>query len=324
MKLVYLFVFVFLLILHLSCQNDEMVDPTAELHTRLVAVELSVHQTTVNQYEIPDPEIHPAFFGAELSLQLNDFPAGIIPSDLTKDGDTIFTYNEIPLVKETRSKVVIFRDGSSETLIEDLTPDGVNPLYLLSETPADNQSILSRTVIKNDRIHVYNRQNELILDEVYPKQDFSEFLDTLNVFVSKESVSMKIRTEDYILPAGVSKTILADGRVRMEQSLNEVPNPYAKSANVAQMKAVAVMDETLTKTLSFELYSNQKLIHQKTFVYEQDSKLINYSGDVVLSENPRSIESLTLQSDKKGEPVIFRIRTLYHKNQMIVFSDTTQ
>ena len=84
------------------------------------------------------------------------------------------------------------------------------------------------------------------------------------------------------------------------------------------------MDETLTKTLSFELYSNQKLIHQKTFVYEQDSKLINYSGDVVLSENPRSIESLTLQSDKKGEPVIFRIRTLYHKNQMIVFSDTTQ
>lgn len=305
-----------ILILQWSCQkDDEMNPPTTDPVVNPVVLEVNVHQTTIDQYELPDEELHAGFMGAHLRNLAAQKYHGIIRLRKSGESDTVFTYDEIPLIRETRSKIIVYADGTSESLLEDLTPEGVNPLYNLTETPPGPELLLSKTHLKDGHLKVYNKRNELVIDEVYPEYDMKEFLDSLQHYIQVGNTSQKRMPITGINPIGLNRLKLMDGTVKLEQQLDVQPSGGEALHAFSPVKAVAVMNDEMTQTLRFELHGQEQLLHRKVFEYEDSYLLTNYINGKEFSSNPRTIESLTLQLSKDGDPVIYRSKTYYHRNQ---------
>lgn len=304
-----------------SCQKAEWMDSQGDPSSSEVVMEVNIHQTIIDQYEEPDPELHADFIGNELKSVLSANRLKV-SSNSSEYVDTIFTYEEIPLIRETRSQIKVYEDGRSEMQLEDLTPEGINTLYQLTETPPDNEMILSKTLIKDGRMKVYNKNNELMLDDEYPESNLRGFVDSLQQLCSVGESASKVKGLYSKAPPGVKFTSIGNGRVRIEQEISGTPPGQAMFAPGTSLRAVAELDEKMSQTVKFEIFSNQQLIHRKTFEYEDNSRLKNYVGNNAISDNPRTILSETLQLNKVGRPVIYRSTTLYHVNSTVLKSKT--
>jgi hypothetical protein len=291
---------------------------TADSVVNPVVLEINVHQTSIDQYEVPDEELHSDFMGAYLKSLAGHTFHGKLRQKLSGENDTVFTYDEIPLIRETRSKILVYADGTSETQLEDLTPEGVNPLYNLTETPPESKHLLSKTLLKEGHLKVYNKHNELLIDELYPEYNMKEFLDSLQYYVQFGGNSPKRMPLSGIDPIGLNRLALSDGTVLLEQQLGVQPSGVEALHALSPIKAVAVMNDEMTRTLRFELHGHDQLLHRKVFEYEDSYLLTNYVNGKEFSSNPRSIESMTLQLSKEGNPVIYRSKTFYHSNQSVL------
>ncbi|MDX9747586.1 MAG: hypothetical protein RBT57_03700 [Paludibacter sp.] len=312
------FIIYLCLMLHLSCQEADVNDVDATVTLPGLALEVLIHQVSIDQYEEPDPEIHAAFISNESTFSRVADTRLKIRAGQATSVDTVFTYDEIPLVRETRTQLLVYNDGTSETMIEDLTPEGINPLYTLTEMPPGDEMILSRTIIKNGKMQIFNKKNELVSEEVYPENNLKEFVDSLLRFTSSEEGMMKVKLESQFMPEGIRKNRQADGTIQLIQELT-TSHPMAGSNAVAlPLKAVATLNEEMTRTHSFALYRGDQLIHRKWYEYEPDKLLGNYRGTEMISENPRSVNAETLQFNAHGDPVIFRSKTYFRANQTII------
>lgn len=310
------FVFIFLALL-CSCQPEDEMGPTAgDPVSREILMEMNVHQTTVDQYEQPDEELHADFMSNSLRLLMNRGDVLASRNQTSGVSDTIFSYHEIPLIRETRSKFLIFGDGSSEALLEDITPDGINPLYSLSEVPCGDDMIISRTHIKNGRLRIYDKKNTLLVDEAYPDDNLKNFVDSVLQFYHSGDGSQKVSNFTDWISKGISRKNLPDGTVVLEQELGSMPSTVQAVLSAGPMKAVTRLNEEMTRTLQFELYSGTQLMHRKSYEYEESGFLKNYVNGKVVSTSPKSINSETIQlSGDNGKPVIYTSRTVYHRNQ---------
>lgn len=312
------FIIYLCLILNLSCQEADVKDVGGTVTLPGLALEVLIHQVSIDQYEEPDPVIHAAFISNESAFSREVATRSGSRAGQSTSVDTVFTYDEIPLVRETRTKLFVYNDGTSETLIEDLTPEGINPLYTLTEMPPGDEMIISRTIIKNGKVKTFNKKNELVSEEVFPENNLKEFVDSLLLYSSVEEGMMKVKPERQFFPEGIRKDRQADGTVQLVQELIS-SSPMAGSNIVAlPLKAVATLNEEMTRTLSFELYRGTQLIHRKQYEYEPDRLLGNYRGTELISENPRSVNAETLQFNAQGNPVIFRTKTYFRANQTII------
>ncbi|KAB2831770.1 MAG: hypothetical protein F9K10_00040 [Paludibacter sp.] len=319
MKKLYTCIVCLILILQWSCQKEEGANPLAEdSASNPVRFEINVHQTSIDQYETPDEKLHADFMGVQLKSLLAQNARSIRRHSFSEGNDTVFTYDEIPLIRETRSRILVFADGTSETQLEDLTPDGINPLYTLTETPPASGQFLSRTHIKDGRLKVYNKQNELLIDEVYPEQNLNEFLDSLQYYVQLGDKAQKVMSLPVTNAVGLRRMQQPDGTVMLEQQLGTMSAPVNALPVSSSLKAITIMNDELTRTLRFELHGNQQLIHRTVFVYEDSYLLNNYVNGKEYSSNPRTVESLTLQLSPDGDPVFYRSKTLYHRYQTVL------
>lgn len=306
------------LILQWSCQKEDGMDPTAgDPASSGILMEINVHQTTIDQYELPDEELHAAFISNEVRLLIHKRGVPASKNRTTGSVDTIFSYHEIPLLRETRSKFLIYDDGSSETYLEDITPEGVNPLYSLTEVPRSGDMVISRTHIKEGRLKIYDKNNKLLVDEAYPDDNLKVFVDSVLQFLPTSDSGHKILSLVNRLPPGVSRVNLPDGNVQLEQQLGTIPASVQAMSGAEPLKAVALMNEFMNQTLKFELYSGSQLIHRKSFEYEESGWLKNYANGKEISANPRRIVSQTIQLSGEGVPVIYTTTTVYHRNQTL-------
>jgi hypothetical protein len=309
-----------LFILQWSCQKDEYPGSTTDPPSSAIALEVKIHQITIDQYEKPDQELHPGFVTNEIQAMLQAYSGVHNRNFSSSQTDTVFSYDEIPLVRETRTHLMVYEDGKSETITEDLTPEGINPLYTLTEMPPGDDMVLSRTIIKNGRIQVFNKQNDLLLDEAYPENNLREFLDSLMQFSQPVGKGSKIKSSLKAFPEGMSRIVQGNGTVKIVQEMQTMPQAGQWPDATAAMKAVAVMNDEMTRTLKFELFSGNQLIHRKQYLYEEDALLGNYRDECKISDNPRCVVSETLQLSKTGIPVIFKTRTFYRRNQTFLIS----
>lgn len=312
------FIIYLCLMLHLSCQEADVNDVSSTVNLPEIALEFLIHQVSIDQYEEPDPVIHAAFISNESTFSPGAEAHFKGRSSQSESIDTVFTYDEIPLIRETRTHLLVYSDGSSETTMEDRTPEGINPLYLLTEMPPGDEMIISRTVIKNGRMQVFNKMNELVFEDSYPENNLKEFIDSLLIYALAEEGMMKVAREEQSMPDGIRRVRKADGTIQLVQELRMTAPMAGGSISGSPLKAIATLNEEMTRTLTFELYSGNQLIHRKRYEYESDKLLGNYLGTEKLSENPRSVDAETLQLNAQGNPVIFRSKTYYRANQTIV------
>lgn len=312
-------IFFVTLTLQWSCQQVDGLDPTAgDPPLSTVMMEMELHQTTMDQYVVPNEEQHADFISSDLiSLMAQKGMSGIKKRS-DDQADTIFSYHEIPLIRETKTNLLIYQDGRSEMILEDLTPNGINPLYLLTETPPENTMLLSRTHIKDGRLKIYDKNNDLMVDEVYPEENLKDFTDSLLRFLSTSNQSKINSLRDSKLPPGIHRVALPDGTVQIEQLLGSMPASVHAVTGSEPLKAIAVLNEEMNKTLKFEVYSGRQLIHRKTFEYEESNWLKNCVNEKEFSVNPKLTESETLQMSAEGIPVIYTSKTVYHRHRFLV------
>ncbi len=296
-----------------------MNDVNSTVNLPEIALEVLIHQVSIDQYEEPDPVIHAAFISSESAFIPRADTRFRGQAQQSSSIDTVFTYDEIPLIRETRTQLLVYSDGTSETTMEDRTPEGINPLYMLTEMPPGDEMIISRTIIKNGLMQVFNKKNELVFEESYPENNLKDFIDSLLQYTKAEEGIMNIKKDDQSIPEGIRKNRQADGTVQLVQELSTGTPAGGSSISGLPLKAIATLNEEMTRTLTFELYSGNQLIHRKRYEYEPDKLLGNFLGNERLSENPRSVEAETLQFNAQGKPVIFKNSTYYRVNQTIVF-----
>ena len=312
------FIIYLCLMLHFSCQEADMNDVAGTVNLPEIALEVLIHQVSIDQYEEPDPVIHAAFISNESAFVPGADARFRGHVSQSASIDTVFTYDEIPLIRETRTQLLVYSDGTSETTMEDRTPEGVNPLYMLTEMPPGDEMIISRTIIKNGWIQVFNKKNELVFEESYPGNNLKDFIDSLLHYARADEGIMHVKGDNQSMPEGIRRNRQADGTVQLIQELGMSSPMAGSSISGAPLKAIATLNEEMNRTLTFELYSGNRLIHRKRYEYETDKLLGNYIGTDKLSENPRSVEAETLQFNAHGKPVIFSNSTYYRVNQTIV------
>ena len=311
-----------------SC-NQEIED--IAITNQGVAMEIFTHSTTINQIEYLQMDLHCAFLSPDLIVQLEKNP--FLKQKLRKTSqeieDTIFSYDEIPLIRETKTQTIIFNDGRSEYYSEHLTPFEQNPLYQLTVSPEPEGCRISKTVLKDGFLSMYNVKNELIVKESYPNDNLKEFLDTMRVFVEMtiEKCKMKfahkafkIRSIQQYLDVGGKVSELPNGNTLIEFPMQSTSSSNEDGYKISGLlKSRLELNPGMTKTLRFEIFKGDYLIHRKLYTYRDTEMLKNFYDKEIIIENPESIESEILFTNAQGIPVIRHSKEFFYRNQSLYY-----
>lgn len=301
-----------------ACQPEDWVDVGVQSISSDTIMSYIVRQVTIDQYESLDPEKHAEFMTDALSCLMHESSRQNLCCISQQDDSLVkCEYDEIPVVSEIRMKWVAYKDGNSELVVENLIPEGNNPLMLLVENPRSEEVAIARLVISSGKMKVFNKKNKLLVEDDCPAISMTSFVDAFVAYTQEEA---DIRQKRLVKTGGhndFNSTTQNDTTIKIEKAVksNSFLSHFPVLASIN--KAVAVMNHDLTKILRFELYANRQLIHRKVFFYQDDNLLFNFNKFRKVSENPRLIDAATLFFTSEGKPYIYRIRTLYHSNQLI-------
>lgn len=308
-----------------SCNNY---DPEIDLKKdREIAMEVYSHSTVIDQFEYLQSGVHDEFLHPEILSQLDKDPflKQKLRVSSTEESDTIFSYDEIPQIRESTSYTCIYQDGTLESSIDHLTPFAANTVFQLNENPPSEKTRISKTIIENGYLKIYNNEGELITQESYPVSDMKEFLDTMKMYVqlSKENVNEDEENNAQIIRAsvknnnkGINISRLPNGNVVLEFSLQEMPAEMTGLCKVPDiLNSRTELSEDMSKTLKFELFNGEYLIQRKVYTYNNRENLRNFHHDEVIGENPEFIESESLMLNSKGFPVLHHTKEFFNQNQ---------
>jgi len=316
-----------------SCSNSDAEFSSPNQRDKNIAMEVYTHSTVIDQAEYLQIGLHDEFLHPEIVAQLDSDPflRQRLRNSATEANDTIFSYDEIPLVREVKSYTCIFSDGTLQSTTDYPTSFEANTLYQLNENPPSEATRISRTVEKDGSLKMYNTRGELIAEELFPVTGMKEFIDTMKIYVQKckekfvdNEVTnvMNLPGAGKKLPAGCSISRLSNGNMILELDLQSIaPETMSDPRISGVLKSRTEMSEDMTKTLKFELFRGDYLIQRKKYVYNDKSVLRNIYLDGFLNENPESIESESLMLNSKGFPVLHHTKEFFYRNQTFYHFD---
>jgi hypothetical protein len=313
----------------LSCNNygNEISEISA---LNQIAMEVKCHYTLTEKMVYLNELEHPDFLTPELTnIILKDHFLHARAKKTDPDSDSIFSFSEIPFITEIKSDTKIYFSGKSDIIIDDLTPVGVNPLYLLSENPTDESTRIRRTLIKDGLMIAYNGRGEKVVCSTYELPDMKEFIDTLTVYLNNikqetdPTALLKVRS----LYAGLIQThpkinILKspDGNIILEtETVTDSGSILSQStfSTSDKLRSVTELDPEMNKTLRFELYQGNQLLERRIFTYAYLQEFQGlYKGKMII-ENPMTIENEKLTFNSDGKPMLRKSSQYFVQNQII-------
>lgn len=315
----------------ISCQADKSPDlPVDNLVKREVAMEIFSHSQSIVQMEYITKEKHADFLTAQLlsKISQNSIAQRMYKNSI-EESDTVFHLDELPVYSEINSTTQIFDDGSSSTVVIDLTPDDANPANTFKETPVSDELVIYKTVLENQQLVATNKSGEIIVNEDFPVANLSDFLDTIKYYVSQlksDGLPQSVKSVNSILLAKFQNIhphetkILSNGNVVIEsvesgQLLISGETDIAPSSSI---RTISELDPQMSKILKFEVFNGNQLLSRKKFTYADNPLLRNsvYKKNAY-GENPRQVDFEILVSGSHGQPMIKTIREVYLRNQTI-------
>lgn len=323
------FVSVCFFLIYIGCNNDLQPDVSTSRHD--IAMEMLTHVILIDQTEYLQEGLHDDFLTREVTAIINQhaFLKQKMKRDETLEPDTVFSYDEIPLIKETKNCTRIFTDGTMESITEFLTPLTENLVFQLMETPVSGKSRIAMTSQKDGMITAYNAAGEILMQEPFPESDMQDFLDTMKIYVLKlnhdepgKLNKMKSRIKAFKQNSTTQCNIydLPNGNVLVESPVKNVHSISRIYSGVnGILKSRIELNPEMTKTLQFELFQGNNLIQRKKYTYNSNKNLMNLHHNKVICENPQSIETYTLTTNTKGYPVIRHSKEFYKTNQTFYY-----
>lgn len=318
---IYLFVFLFTLflpIVNISCQLNTDIQNDSFANKK-VAVEILIHSITVQRTVYLNNIQHADFLSREMKSKINNdkFLLRMLISSF-QDQDTVYSFEEIPYTKEVQTHTIIYDDGSTSSVIDEINSAKNNPLYILTQNQQDDNEHVVRTVVKDGYITGYNKHARQILKEPFEFPDMKPFVDTLQVYLEKikHNKIKKINTGFFVGDNSESHEImkiLPCGNVQIQ-------NIYTDNKDFSlQNKTVTELNQEMTKILSVDVFNNNQLVKRKIFSYEDNKLLKNYHRSTILNENPAFIESKHLTINHLGRPVLNHSIEKFLRNQTIFY-----
>lgn len=315
----------------ISCQADKNPDlPVDELVKRDVAMEIFSHSQTIVQIEYLSKEKHSDFLTAELLSKINQNPtAQRMYKNSAEESDTVFHLEELPVFSEIKTTTRIFDDGTSSTVIIDLTPDDANPANSFRETPVSDEFVIYKTVLENQQLVATNKSGEIIVREDFPVDNLTEFLDTVKYYVAQlqsDGSPQSVRSVNSLFLSKFQKNhtfetrILPNGNVVIENiELNQLL--VSGETNItpsSSLKTISELDPQMSKILKFEVFNGNQLLSRKIFTYADNPLMRNsvYKKNTY-GENPFQVDIQILITGSEGQPMIKTSREVYFKNQTI-------
>lgn len=312
-------------LLNTTCNND--LQPDISTGQPDIIIEMLTHVTLIEQTEYLQEGLHDDFLTRDVTaiLNKNTFLRHKMKRDAPSGIDTVFTYDEIPLIKETKNCTRIFTDGSMECITEFLTPLTENLIFQLTETPVSEKSRIALTIQKDGILTAYNVAGEILMHKVLPEPDMRQFIDTMKIYIMKTDrynpemqyntkagiKSFKqhctTRSNIYELPNG---NVIVESPVKNDK---EILGIYP--GIIGNLKSRIELNPEMTKTLQHDVFQGDNLIQRKKYTYDSSKNLMNLHHNRVICENPQSVETFTLTINTKGYPVIRHSKEFYKANQ---------
>lgn len=320
-------IIVYLFVLITSCSNREGEFVNSPVKSKDIAMEVCVHSTVIDKTEPLRAGLHDEFLHPDVVSMLENDPflRKRLRTLNDDNNDTIFTYDEIPLVRESKIHTCIYKDGTMQTETDFMTPFSSNTLFQLNENPPSEKTRISKTIEKNGLLKMYNYEGKLLSEEVLPVSDMSNFLDTMKLYVRKLEEEEQKLERNKINPVAAIRNRLPqgsrilrhpNGHVLLEIDLVE---PIRETSFLSQkgdlLKSKTELSEDMTKTLKFELFRGDYLVQRKVYTYNDKDALRNLHHKDILNENPESIESECLMLNSKGLPVLHHSKEFFYRNQ---------
>jgi len=319
-----------LFLLNTACNNELQPEVSIEKHD--IAMEVNTHVTLIDQTEYLQEGLHDDFLTHEVTDIVNQQPflkQKMKRDDNSPDVDTIFSYDEIPLIKETKNCTRIFTDGSMESVTEYLTPLSENLIFQLTETPIPDKSRIALTTQKDGMLTAYNAASEILMQEAFPVSDMRDFIDTIKVYVKKMSqeepdkankLRSKIKSFKQYLTTGSNIHALSNGNLIVESPIDNEHNRFNIYPGIKGiLKSRIELNPEMTKTLQYDIFQGDNLIQRKKYTYNPNKNLMNLHHNKEICENPETIETLTLILNPKGYPVIRHSKEFYKMNQTLYY-----
>jgi hypothetical protein len=309
-------------------------DPEISIIDRIdkkIAMEVYTHSSVIDQTEYLQTGLHDDFLHPDIVARLNHdtFLQQKLNAATMEENDTIFSYEEIPLVKESKTYCCIFQDGTLQSSTDHLTPFQDNTLFQLNENPPSEATRISKTVVKDGLMKLYNVKGDLIAEELFPVSNMKDFLDTMKVCLHNVEIQRAVKEAARVrdigrirkkLPEECKISQLSNGHVVLELALQSMP---AVTKNLSIMSGVfkskTELSEDMTRTLKFELFRGDYLVQRKTYAYSDKAPHCNYHFNDVISENPESIESEQIILNANGFPVLHHSKEFFHRNQFFYY-----
>lgn len=297
--------------------------------TKSIALEMYLHYIALEQTNYLNRQQHHEFLSPDVErrLQQHSFYAAQLYRSITEPSDTVFSYEEIPSVRETKTHTIIYEDGTSEAFFEDLTPHDQSLLFHLSESPQPAESRIVATRLSNGWLTAYGPDQKVLFEQPYITDNQREFLDTLEKYVrmsippyssappQNPNPLLRLKMN---LPEGATASLLPGGNIRMEMSFPSVALK-STSFHTGVLKSSTELNPEMTRTLKFELYQGEFLLQRKIYSYEETPLLRNRYKEMELTENPMVISSQTLTVNSHGMPVLRQTHEYYYRNQSFYY-----
>lgn len=315
----------------ISCINNGSDISPLTFEEKKIAIELFTHSTIIDQVEYLEVGLHDKYLHPDIIARLeNDaFMCKRLNTSIKVPCDTIFSYDEIPTVKESKFYTCIFEDGTWQSTTHHLTPFETNIIFQLNENTPEEERRIERTVVVDGHLRVYDTLGKLIDDELYPVTNMREFLDTMKNYVHVSKISKQKNTTDIakiiygikkLLPEDNNVFRLPNGHVTIENCLLESTTEIKNiSSPLTILKSRTELNEDMTKILKYELFQGDYLVERKTYTYCHNTALQNYHYNDMINENPETIESECLTLNANGFPVLHHTKEYFQRNQIYYY-----
>lgn len=301
-----------------------------------IAIEATYHFIYSEQSEFLKINEHKDFLSTDIiNIIRNDPFLNARSKAQCEQSDTVFTLSEIPIKTEQRYQSRIFHNGHSETIFEDLTGEGSNPIYYLIENAVDESTQIRKTIIKEGVLTAFNSSGNEVIRSAFEEPDMREFLDTLFIYLDKlqregnGSTLNKMNQFRFSLNKLyelVTFSKLPNANISMELIENKDFTGNSSTSSMYKWhntRSITELDPEMTKTLRYELYAGNQLIGRSIYSYSPDDNFRGTYNGKIVSEHPEIIKTQIISFNPEGKPMLRTTTITYLKNQIIYHSNQT-
>lgn len=280
--------------------------------------------------EVVSPLRHKDFFSVSIQNMLDQNRSSQQTKGRCAPGDvpTPIETEEIPIWRYSSYSETVYQDGSLEFTAESnlISDEKINAILAIGASSVDFSQIPSKINFSNGQISMYNRDNDLLYEGMYPMPNMQEYVDSVAYYMKlyEEYMSTEVKAggingvdllKSAIDASGETNSVvkeLFDGKIVLEQQINN-----------STKRIRSVLSDDLTRTYLKETYDGDQLQYRVTYSYDSKEEGQFVSKNALSGftmAKPTSIITQVLLI-RNGVPFILTETKVYSKNISIIYTE---